>query len=82
VLPFVAPYLLNGIVLVVTALVVFSFKPQLPAARAFLALGLTFGLLLLALVVARLRARIIFSVRDFAQLSLLCIWFAVILYSH
>ncbi len=43
VLPFAAPYLLNGIVLVVTSLVVFSFRPRLPAARAFLSLGLIFG---------------------------------------
>jgi len=50
VLPFVAPYLLNGLVLIVTALIVFYFRPRLPAARAFLALGMTFGgMILLAL---------------------------------
>jgi signal transduction histidine kinase len=43
VLPFVAPFLLNGLVLGITALIVFFFRPRLPAARAFLALGLTFG---------------------------------------
>ncbi len=42
-LPIVAPFLLNGVVLWVAALVVFYFRPRLPAARAFLALGLTFG---------------------------------------
>lgn len=49
-LELVGPYVLNGIVLLVTALVVFFFKPGLPAARAFLALALTFGGMLLLAV--------------------------------
>lgn len=49
-LPVVVPFLLNGLVLGVTSLVVFYFRPRLRAARAFLALGVTFGgMLLLAL---------------------------------
>jgi len=48
--PVYLPYLLEGVALLATAIVVFLFKPQEPAARGGVALGLTSGLMqLLAL---------------------------------
>lgn len=50
VMPFVVPYFSNGIILFLTALIVFYFRPEHAASRAFLGLAVTFGgMLLLAL---------------------------------
>ena len=43
VLPIALPYLLNGIAFFATGLLVFYFRPQLPAAHAGLALGMVLG---------------------------------------
>src|SRR6185295_12824100 len=43
--PVYLPYLLEGIALMVTALVIFLFRPREPAARAGVALGMVSGLM-------------------------------------